>query len=284
MDVNADWLNRARLKLRHLRLFVALDQFGCLQRAAEHLGISQPAASKMLSDLETVLGLRLFVRQPRGLVANKYGEILIRRSRRVLAELEQAGGEMAALRGGGSGSAAIGTVSAPGIDILVAAIGRVRAVHPFIQITVRVDPSETLTRLLVAGELDFAICRISQEIDASHFDYREIGEAGLSFICRSEHPLAKRASIELAELSELDWVLQPPGTLVRRGAEALFRSAGTAPPRRCLNTTSFIMTLALLRQTDAISVVPTEVADMFHSMGSIIILPIAKKFAIEPMD
>lgn len=278
-----DWLSRVRLKLRHLRLFVALDQFGRLQRAAEHLGISEPAASKLLSDLEAALGMQLFVRQPRGLVPNEYGEILVRHSRMVLAELERAGSEIAALRDGSSGSVAIGSVSAPGIDILVAAIGRVRELHPLIQITVQIDPGEVLIPLLLAGELDFAICRLPPELDAGEFDYRKIGAASLSMICRSGHPLACRPAVELAELVDLDWVLQPPGTTVRRGVDAWFRAGGLATPERCVNTKSFIMTLALLRRTDAIAVLPSEVAELFRSMGSIALLPLTRELAVEPV-
>lgn len=62
-----DWFMKVRLKLRHLQLFIALDELRNLHRAAERLGMSQPAASKLLGELENQLGLVLFDRHPRGI-------------------------------------------------------------------------------------------------------------------------------------------------------------------------------------------------------------------------
>ena len=75
-----NWVLQTRLKLRHLQLLAALGEHRALNRAAESLGISQPAASKLLIDLETALDQELFDRVGRGLVPNGYGEILMRRT------------------------------------------------------------------------------------------------------------------------------------------------------------------------------------------------------------
>ena len=106
-----DWFLDARLKLRHFQLFLALEEQRNLHRAARQLNISQPAASKLLSDLEANLGMRLFDRQPRGLVPNWYGEVMIRQAHSVLSALRHTGEELTALRNGNLGTVAIGTVT-----------------------------------------------------------------------------------------------------------------------------------------------------------------------------
>jgi len=108
-----DWFVRARLKLRHLQLLVALDEQRNLGRAAASLSVTQPAASKLLAEVETMLGTVLFERLPRGMEPNLYGEVLIRRARSVLIELEAAATELGAMRAGSTGRVTVGAVTGP---------------------------------------------------------------------------------------------------------------------------------------------------------------------------
>src|SRR2546422_680992 len=84
------WFIRARLKTRQLLLLVALAEEGNIHRAAQVLNMTQPAASKLLKDLEDVLEVSLFDRLPRGMRATWYGEVMIRHARVALASLNQA--------------------------------------------------------------------------------------------------------------------------------------------------------------------------------------------------
>ncbi len=69
-----------RLKLRQLRLLVAVGEQGSIQGAARDLGISQPAATKMIQDLEIDFEVKLFDRTNRGVIPTVYGETLIRQA------------------------------------------------------------------------------------------------------------------------------------------------------------------------------------------------------------
>src|SRR3954451_1495584 len=127
------WFARARLKLRHLQLLVALDEARNLNRAAQSLGITQPAASKLLAEIERMLGGPVFDRRPRGVEPNAHGEVLVRRARAVLVELEQAGAELNSLRDGTGGRAAIGAVTAPAVDAVARAVEAVQRATPALQ-------------------------------------------------------------------------------------------------------------------------------------------------------
>src|SRR5690606_15206515 len=81
-----DRVLRSYLKLRHLRLLVLLDDTRSLRRAAALLGISQPATSKALSEIESAFGLQLFERSGGGTRPTLYGEVVVRFARNVLAE------------------------------------------------------------------------------------------------------------------------------------------------------------------------------------------------------
>ena len=87
MSTTTPWFIRARLKTRQLMLLTAISDEGNIHRAAEILNMSQPAASKLLKDLEDMLGVALFERQPRGMRPNWYGETMIRHARIALSSL-----------------------------------------------------------------------------------------------------------------------------------------------------------------------------------------------------
>src|SRR5688572_12125827 len=111
------WFIRARLKTRQLLLLVALDEEGNIHRAAEVLNMTQPGASKLLKDLEDVLGVPLFERLPRGMRPTAYGEAMIRHSRTALASLNQAHDEVQELKAGRFGQVTVGAITTPGIKI-----------------------------------------------------------------------------------------------------------------------------------------------------------------------
>ena len=90
------WFIRARLKTRQLLLLMALEEEGNIHRAAQVLNMTQPAASKLLKELEDMLGVPLFDRLPRGMRATWYGETMIRHARMALASLSQAHDEIEA--------------------------------------------------------------------------------------------------------------------------------------------------------------------------------------------
>src|SRR3990170_3396374 len=109
MIPNAALLYR-RLKLRQLLLLRALRDSGNLRRSAAALNLTQPAATRMLQDLENTLGLKLFERSQRGMAPTPYGEAMIRHAGAVLADLDSAREELSALADGSHGRVAVGTL------------------------------------------------------------------------------------------------------------------------------------------------------------------------------
>ena len=115
MSATTPWFIRARLKTRQLMLLTAICDEGNIHRAAEVLNMSQPAASKLLKDLEDMLGVTLFDRQPRGMRPNWYGETMIRHARIALSSLREAGQEVDALKTGLSGHVSLGAITGPAL-------------------------------------------------------------------------------------------------------------------------------------------------------------------------
>ncbi|MFB2607775.1 LysR family transcriptional regulator, partial [Rhizobium phaseoli] len=169
-----DSLLRAGLKLNHLRMIVAIEDSGQISAAAEVLNISQPAASRMLSEMESITKTQLYERVARGVVLTAFGAALARRARKILLELREASREIGELKSGKGGSVFIGAVTAPAMSLVVPAINKVRKAYPGIEINIQVETSNVLARELLAARHDFIIGRIPDDLNPRLFEVTEI--------------------------------------------------------------------------------------------------------------
>ena len=282
----ADTLLRNGLKLGHLRMIVALDDNGQVSTAAHVMNISQPAASRMLAEIEGITQAPLCERLPRGVVLTSYGKLFARRARSILLELREAEREIVDLRSGRGGSVFMGTVTSPSIGLAVPAIKRIRQRYPQIEINIQVDTSAVLASELLASRHDFIIARIPDELNPRLFQARPIGIEKACLIVRRGHPLMQRETVPIEELTAYDWVFQPTGSLLRRALEAIFLSRGIPLPDRILNTASSFLTLVMVAQTDAIAPIAVDVATFVNSSdglaGAIDVLPIDFEINVQP--
>lgn len=91
MPKSIDWEAQIgrRLRLRDLHAFFTVAHCGRMADAAQQLGVSQPAISKVIADLEHALGVRLFDRSRRGVDLTIYGHALLKRGLLAFDELKQ---------------------------------------------------------------------------------------------------------------------------------------------------------------------------------------------------
>ena len=279
-------LLRGGLKLGHMRLIVALDDHAKVSAAAHVLNISQPAASRMIAEMEDILGVTLCERLSRGIALTPAGQALARRARTILLEMREADREITDLKSGKGGTVFLGAVTAPAIELAVPAIRRVRERHPRIEINIEVDNSNVLARELLASRHDFILARIPDDLNPRLFESKVVGIEKACLIVRLGHPLLGRRSVPIESLIAYDWVFQPSGTLLRRAVESVFLARNAALPERILNTGSLLLTLVMVAQSDAIAPVSVEVATFIKSeaglAGAIEILPIDFEIVVQP--
>lgn len=277
-----DALIIAGLTLRQLRLIQALGDHGQMQRAAVHLRISQPAASKLLSQVETIVRARLFDRLPRGLVPTIYGEVLLRHTQTALTEISVAEEELVALRDGRGGRVAVGSVMAPAVDTVAVTLGALRQDMPRLAVTFEIETSDILVSRLLANELDLVVARIPTSVDPKLFDYEELSQERACLVVRDKHPLASLDVCPLTDMPKYDWIFQHRGSLLRRAVEALLRSNGVALPDRIIETSSFLAMMVLLDGTDAIAPLASPVADLLLRKGQFCTLRLTESLVVEP--
>ena len=251
-------LVRSRLKTRQLTLLVHLDDERCVMRAAAAAGMTQPAASKLLREIEAALDVKLFQRHARGIVPTWYGEILVRHARVALSEIGLAQEEIAALKSGQSGKAAIGTVLNPGTNLIPMAVARVKQEHPAMLISIELDSSKPLVERLMQGHLDMLVARVLDWEDAEGLNFEPLADEPHDVIAGSHHPLAGKGGLRLEDLVEQSWILPPPGSLVRDNLVSVFMDRGLPLPRDLVQTNSLPVITSLLRITDMIVPLPQQ--------------------------
>ena len=279
-------LLRRGLKLSHIRLIAALKDAGQMSAAATQLNISQPAASRLAAELETIIGVDLHIRHPRGVTLTRYGEHLATRAQTLLQGLQDAGREITELQEGLRGSVSIGAVSGPSIELVMPVIAELRLTHPQLSLNIIVDTSILLADALIAGTLDFYLGRIPDNLNPRIFKTRIIGEEPISIVVRNNHPLAEKKRLDLKDLSTYEWVMQDEGSLLRRTVEAYLIKNGVSLPERVLSTTSTLLTLVTVSQTDALaplaSAVAAFISDRNRLGGNITALDITPDLAVSP--
>jgi DNA-binding transcriptional LysR family regulator len=281
-------LMRRGLKIVHLRLFAELAASGQVSAAASALAMSQPAASRLMAEAERICGARLHERTARGVVLTTAGEAFASRARRILLEIAEADREIVELGTGDAGTVNVGTVTGPAVEHVMPVVRQVRLSHPGIRINVEVATSDVLGARLADGDLDFFIGRLPAGLDARRFVARYVGGEPLCLLARRGHPALRRRETRLADLVRYDWVFPFEGTLLRRSVERTLVAEGITFPRQILSTSSTLLTLVAIGQTNAIAPMASVVGAYFRGTAptaggeGLAVLPCDTEFHVEP--
>lgn len=251
-----------RLKPAHLRLVLRIAETGKLQSAAEDVALSQPAASRMLSEIEMLVGAPLFDRHPKGMEPTAVGLAVLRHARQILTGFDTLEADVERAIFGRGGKVRIGTVTGPAVGMVVPSIRAVRDTMPEVEFTVEVGPSTTLMRRLDEGDFDFVISRLPPEHNSRNYRvYPARNEVVSLMVCRN-HPMAALETVHLQDLTGFDWVMQERGTPIRAAVEEMFHALGIELPPFVTNSSSLLVALALLEGSTTISPQSNEVVEL----------------------
>src|SRR5262245_24894320 len=251
MTRRIDWESQIgrRLKLRNLHVFSTVVQRGSMAKAAQQLGVSQPAVSEVIADLEHALGVRLVDRSAQGVEPTIYGDALLKRSVTVFDELKQSIRDIEFLSDATTGEVRIGSMEAPWFTLLPDVIRRFSEQYPRIDVhTDLVDHSEVF-RGLRERRYDCVLNQVltSRPEQAADDLTLEILYDDAVIIAASAHSKwAGRRKIELAELIDEPWTGTGPTAWGRPLGEGVFRAAGLSRPNPRIVTDSIILRTRLI--------------------------------------
>ena len=248
--LDADSRIGRRLRLRDLHLFFTVVQWGSMAKAATQLGMSQPAVSAIVANLEHALGVKLFDRQPQGVVPTPYGQALLRRGTAAFDELKQGIRDIEGLVDPSAGEVHVGAPESISASILPAIIDQVVERYPRIAVHVTQVTTATLDfRELRDRKFDLVIARIDAPLDVplgEDLAVEKLFDDRVVLATAATSKWARRKTVRLSELRDASWILTPPGTINTALVADAFKAAGLEAPKPSLVTFS-----AHLRTRDA---------------------------------
>jgi LysR family transcriptional regulator for metE and metH len=214
------------ISLRQLRVVAAVAKTGKILAAADLLGVTPPAVTLQLKQLEQNVGMGLFERTRDGMKLTAAGHHLMESVHRIDAELASFAEGFNAMRGLKGGSVSIGVVSTAKY-FAPAALGVFKRAHPEVELKLLVANREETIRALGALELDLAIMgRPPEKLDLNS---ALLGDHPHIIIAAPDHRLAGRSSLPIDELRSETFLVREPGSGTRMLMERLFAEAAIAP-------------------------------------------------------
>jgi len=242
-------------RIRHLR--AAVDE-GSLTLAAATLGISQPALSMSIRSLEAELGVPLLTRHRHGVRPTEFAEILATSSRTVETELALAATRLSQLKLAAAGTVSIGCGPSESSRLLPMALVLLRRSHPEIRTIVEYGLNESLMPLVANGDIAFALSSVPRDSLNPALKQQPLFADTAVVVARVGHPLARRRSFTVADLSAYPWVLARRQELERNALDQMFTEAGVDVVEPAIETTSGSLMKAIVMQSDFLTFVPRE--------------------------
>jgi len=269
-----------RTRLKQLQLVMLTAELGSTQSAAHELGMSQPAASKAISELEALLQTALFQRHARGMTPTAACLEILPLLRTAVRALNACAESLAQYGQGGQGMVRVGAVmsSIPGgLGPLLPLFFRQ---FPKIGVEIVEDILASLLSRYAEGGLDVILMRRPLQVPTdSHFT--PLWNDRYHIIAGPEHPLSKVKRISLHRLLSESWALAPLGTRMRQTFDKILAQLGLPTPETNMVTASLTMFVSYLQNTSAIAIMPASVVIPFAERGLISILPVAIDQPIE---
>jgi DNA-binding transcriptional LysR family regulator len=252
------------MKPNQLRTFIAVVESKSIHRAALALGVSQPAVSTTIRDLEVTFGAPLLIRSSRGVEVTGLGAELLQRGRALLAHMERLNEEMARLQHAKTHTISVAVSMMVASWALPYALKKFRADKPGVCVRIsEIDDTSEILDGLREGKFDFAAVHIPERFLPLPDDIEELAAMTMPVVigCREMHPLAKATS--LGDLIDADWIFP-----VASGSEAdlairrSFAKYGLEAPRHPVHCNTRTVTLELFENMDFIGFFEKKFADV----------------------
>ncbi|CAD5372296.1 LysR family transcriptional regulator [Rubrivivax sp. A210] len=245
------------MKLTGLRALTAAVEEGSLRAAARRLGVSQPALTHLIRDLERELSTTLLLRSTTGVLATAQGMVLYERALAAERELAQAVDQIRQLGGRMAGALTIGAVPLAVMLLIPEALRTFGREFPDIQLRVIEDLYIEQLTPLRKGEVDVALGPLPDQLPAGEFAVETLMPIAMVIVVRRGNPLARAR--HLAELGAVPWVYT--GVTPASGyARLLFARHGLPPPPAGALVNSTLGLLSLLASGNCVGLLPQQIA------------------------
>ncbi|MFS4437701.1 LysR substrate-binding domain-containing protein [Paracoccaceae bacterium GXU_MW_L88] len=262
------------IKLRHIRAFLDVAAEGTVTGAARRQGISQPALSKTISELETLLDQSLFTRQGRRLALSRAGEMF---HRHALSAVDSLNAGAAALQGGApAGRIAVGVLPTVATSFFPRAVLDFHALRPDCRVRVMTGPNAFLIDRLRARAIDFMVGRLPDGASMDGLSFSHLYEDDVVLCARAGHPMLGAPISEILRHAPL--VLPPKGAIIRNIVGQFLHAQGLAGLQPAFETVSLAFGRSLLLQSDAVWFISRGVVAHEVDIGELVTIDTGAQF------
>jgi DNA-binding transcriptional LysR family regulator len=246
-----------RYELTDLRLFLAIAEAQSLTVGANNVYLTASSASYRLKNLESAIGMPLFVRTSRGMELTPGGTVVLQHVRSTLAGLERMHGEVSGFTSGLKGNVKLFANSSSLNGFIVPTLSRFLSAHPSINIVLEERTSQTILAAVIAQEADigiFAGQTESPDVNAYRYAFDE-----LILVVPINHPIAANESVRFAAALELDFVCVSKASSNYAFLQEISQKLGRSPNIR-IHAHTFDAVMNLVAEGVGIALVPRSVA------------------------
>ncbi len=254
--------------LDSLRRFVAVAESGSVRRAADVVGVTQPALTRTIRLLEEQVGAPLFERRSRGIHLTSLGGRVLIHARHLLREALLAETEIHALREGERGTVRIAAAPVWMYSILPQVVAQVHVQHPSLTITLGAMNYSDAVPLLQNGELD-AFFGGFQRIEAlpSFLVRRAMFPARLTVIARESHPILAHDGATATDLLKYSWLSYQSDLAYLDTVQDAVQAETGRRVVAAVQCESMLTVLEMLRQGDFLALLPSSSLRSHHGAG-----------------
>jgi DNA-binding transcriptional LysR family regulator len=246
------------LDIRRLRVLHAVRTYGSVTAAAQALGYSGPAVSQQLAALEREIGMPLTERAGRGIVLTPAADILVAHTDALLAQLDAAEADVAALREQVTGRVSLAAFPSAGVALLPSVWAALRDSAPHVELEfAEMEPEESLPAVL-RGDVDVAVAHeydvLPRPLDPA-FERRELLVDPVLIAIHHEHPAAGRDTLDLHSLAGEAFLAPRTNTSCAEMTQRACANAGFVP-HVVARATDFQVLLNLVATRAGVALIP----------------------------
>lgn len=263
----------ARGRLRHWLGFARTAELGSVRKAAQSIGIAQPALTHLLADMESLLGSPLFDRHARGMRLTRLGQELLPTARRVLGAVDNAAEQAAALQSKSQQVVRLGAIGGAVSGLLLPALSMLTKRYPALMVQLVETDTAQLDHLVAHREIDIALCR-APELLPQDWRFESLLNDQFVVVAGAQHSMAREQRISLAKLRLQTWLAMPTGSAARAMFDSLFPR--NVPPLCQVSSRVPLVLWALLKAQPLLALVPASVARPLIQSGDLTELDIER--------
>ncbi len=264
----------SRIKYRHIMCFIEVTRRNSVMKAADSLGITQPAVSKTIRELEDTLGVALFDRSQRSVRLTPFGSLFLRHASASVAALKEGVDSITQASTSGRLMINIGALPTVAASVMPQAVITYKSEPGAAAVRIVTGPNNLLLEQLRLGDLDLVVGRLAAPDRMQGLSFSYLYSEHIVLVVRPGHPLLADQRIDLRRLPEFPVLLPSAQSIIRPLVDRLLIAAGVGPLIDAVESVSVEFGHAYTRSTDAVWFISQGVVDGDIRRGDLVALAV----------